>query len=849
MTKYVCFSWRKLAGITPMLLLAGNISAQITNDTTAVEKAKEEFRSNIPVIVLDENDSENNSGSGGQSVASLLYGGRDPYFSNVFNFYSARFRVRGYDNSLTDTYINGVPVKNLTNGSTQWSLWGGLNDVMRNREVSYGLRPVDFTFGDIGGATSIDIRASKQRPQLSISYASTNRNYNHRGMVSWASGLNNNGWAFAAAGSVRYAEEGYIDGTFYNGASYYAAVDKKINNHLLSFSTFGTPTVYGGQAAAVSEMYNLSGTNYYNPLWGYQNGEKRSASYTTTFQPHFILTHDWDITSNSKLTNAVSYSFGERYRTALDWYNTQDPRPDYYRNLPSYATTDAVKNLLNDLFSENIHYRQIDWHKIYDINRNSFATVTENGNPLTGTRSRYILEDRVTASNKLNINSIYNNDINSNLKLTAGAFYSYQKDHNFKRVNDLLGGDFYMNVNQFAERDFPNNSTVNQHDLDHPNRIVRVGDKFGYDFNTNVREAKAFAQAQFKFDKLDYFAAGALSYKSQWREGLVRNGLFPDNSYGKSEIFDFFNYQIKAGITYKIDGRNYIYANGTIGTKAPFVDNIFISSRIRNEAQSNVVSEKLQSAEAGYVLNWEKLKLRLNGYYTVIQDGMDVLSYYDETYRNFVNYALSGIDKKHYGIEFGIELPVYKNLKASAAASIGRYQYTSRQNAIVTVDNSAQIMANETVYSNNFFIGQTPQEAYTVALNYQGKRNWFANINGNLFRKTYINMNPVRRTARAVENVIAGSDHWYSIINQEELKGQVTVDFFGGKTFNVKTGRASIPVSITLGINNLLNNKQLITGGFEQLRFDFTDKNAGKFPNKYYYAYGTNYFLSITTRL
>src|SRR5690606_31491555 len=222
-----------------------------------------------------------------------------------------------------------------------------------------------------------------------------------------------------------------------------------------------------------------------------------------------------------------------------------------------------------------------------------------------------------------------------------------------KRLNDLLGGDFYLNINQFAERDFPNDNTVNQNDVDDPNRVIRVGDKFGYNYNMNVREAKAFAQTQYKSNTFDYFIAGALSHSSQWRDGQVRNGLFTDNSLGKSEVFDFTNFQAKGGATYKIDGRNYVYANASVGTRAPFVDNVFISARNRNDAQTNVESEKIQSAEAGYVLNWEKLKLRVNGYYAAFQDGMDIVTYYDESYQNFVNYATSNIDKEHYGVELG----------------------------------------------------------------------------------------------------------------------------------------------------------------------------------------------------
>jgi hypothetical protein len=53
---------------------------------------------------------------------------------------------------------------------------------------------------------------------------------------------------------------------------------------------------------------------------------------------------------------------------------------------------------------------------------------------------------------------------------------------------------------------------------------------------------------------------------------------------------------------------------------------------------------------------------------------------------------------------------------------------------------------------------------------------------------------------------------------------------------------------LNAGISNLLNNKDIISGGYEQLRFDFDTHDPDKFPPKYYYAYGINYFLSAGVR-
>ena len=47
-------------------------------------------------------------------------------------------------------------------------------------------------------------------------------------------------------------------------------------------------------------------------------------------------------------------------------------------------------------------------------------------------------------------------------------------------------------------------------------------------------------------------------------------------------------------------------------------------------------------------------------------------------------------------------------------------------------------------------------------------------------------------------------------------------------------------------VNNLTNNQNFITNGFEQRRFDFDERRIDKFQNKYFYGFGTNYFAMIS---
>ena len=253
--------------------------------TSELRDIKDDVLSNIPTITIDDND----LGEGtSQNVSSVLTAGRDPFMSAAsYSFSALRFRFRGYEADNFRTYINGAPMENLDRGNTPYASWGGLNDVMRNKDLSFGLRPSNFSFGEIGEVTSIDARASKQRKQTEVGYSFSNRNYVHKLDITHNTGISKKGWAFSFSGSRRYADEAYFPGTDYSGWSWFAAVDKRIGQkHLLSLAIFGSPTQNGRQGYGVKEAFDLAGNHTYNPYWGWQNGKKRNANIARRCRCH-----------------------------------------------------------------------------------------------------------------------------------------------------------------------------------------------------------------------------------------------------------------------------------------------------------------------------------------------------------------------------------------------------------------------------------------------------------------------------------------------------------------------------------------------------------------------------------
>ncbi|MEO8174456.1 MAG: TonB-dependent receptor [Sediminibacterium sp.] len=846
-----------LCGMLQTRLHAQQRSKPVKNklaDSSLAVSSKEEQGYDMPVIAMNESErSENNT----PFLPSILYANRDVFMSVAgFHFSVARFRMRGYDGELFSTQINGMHMNNLDDGNTQWSLWNGLNDVTRNSQVVLGLRPGEQAFGNVGNMVSMDLRASKQRTQTQFSYSFANRSYTHRWMFTKSTAVTKKGWALSYSGSWRIADEGNTPGTYYKGASYFIAIDKRLReDHLLSLIFFGNLTENGKQGPVLEESVNMFGYDY-NPYWGYQSGQKRNANVGRGHQPVLLLTDEHRINNNTTLVTTVGCVTGKKSSTAMDWYKAPDPRADYYRYLPSYQTDEMLRLSVTEAIKNNSRLRQVNWDHLYEVNENSYETLQDvdgiAGNSFAGLRAHYLLEERVTGVRRLDIQSVYNTRLTNELVFSGGGSVQIQQTHYYKKINDLLGAEYSVDWNQFAERDFPDNAVAIQNDLDHPNRVIKTGDVYGYDYKVNSNKISAWAQITGTRKKIDFFSAIELSYTNYLRDGKMRNGLFPLNSLGRSEMNEFNNYFLKGGVTYKINGRKYLYLHGAVMSKPPLFDNVFISPRTRDTRQENIQNEKIKTMEAGYVVNAPRIKMRLSVYATAFADGMNILTFYHDAYGNFVNYALSGIDKLHYGSEFGMEYKLTNRFTVAAAASVGRYYYNSRQQVSVSADNDAYVLERALIYSQNFRVGGTPQEAYGSGISYQSQSgSFYLNLTGNYFRQQWLDFNPLRRTYAALENVVEGSEQWNRIISQTQLPAQYTVDLSGGANARIKLFRAKYKQTLVcnVSINNLLNKQDIISGGYEQLRFDTDTKNTAKFPPKYFYASGLNFSINCSLRL
>ncbi len=838
--------------------------------------------------------------SGYQDSPTILFGQND-VFNNIagYNFSSVRFRVRGYSSESQDVYMAGVRMNDAITGYTPYSLWSGLNEAVRSKESVNGSEISDYGFGGYNGLTNIDPMASKVRTGWRGSVLTNSALYRLRLMMIYSSGELDNGWSYAFSASARLGGNDWIKGVYYRSFGYYGSVEKKFGEeHKLGLTFMAAPGQRGAQNGSTQEVYDLMGDNMYNSNWGYYNGKVRNARVKKTHEPIAILKYDFTPESKKlKASATVLYRFGKNGYTALDWYDAPDPRPDYYRNLPSYFFMDNTDyNRLNyskymwakEQWEQDIpSITHINWDRLYAVNA---MNSTADGN-----RSKYVIEERRTDQQDLNFAANAKWSPVNCFTLAGGLSYKWNRTEYYKILDDLLGGDYYVNIDQFAERDYASSVTMYQNDLDYylkngKAQTLKQGDKYGYDYYANVRRAEAWVSGKFSKFGLDVALAGRIGYTKYWREGLLRKGLFPGldangqpmtyegkvittydpitgdaiTSLGKSEVKDFLTGAAKLNVSYVIPGGHRVYANAAFIADAPNFNQAFISPRTRNSIVPNLKTNKTLTADLNYAYSNSGYDVRVTGYYTAIKDQSKVMSFYDDAQNSFTNFAMSGIDQRHIGLELGFKVPLpVPNLALQGVVSYGQFVYTSNPKMYQTYDNSAAIV--EDTYGVTIpywkshptadgktvkhYVSGTPQLATSLGLSWN-KNYWFVDADVDYFDFAYLDMNPLYRTDMATsgpDKTVTPTEIEY-MAAQEKFKGAVLVNASVGKSWYIKR---NYQLGFSLQVKNILNTTNLRTGGYEQTRL--VDNTVSKeryyrFDSKYFYMSGINYMLNIYFR-
>lgn len=805
-------------------------------------------------VTLSDDELNDDTSGVADNISGLLQSSQDIFLRTAaFEFSASFFSVRGLSSENSTVLINGIEMNKIYNGRPQWSNWGGLNDLFRNQELASNLTPSNYTFGGALGSTNINTRASEYKKGGRFTYSSSDRSYTHRIIASYATGLMKGGWAAAAAVGKRWGDEGFQEATFYNSNSIFASLEKKINDkHSINFTAVYAPNRRGKSSPNTQEVYELKGTTY-NEYWGYQDGKKRNSRVKEVSEPIVTLNHYWDIANKTTLNTNMAYQFGKTGNSRLDYPGGGNPSGAYYQKLPSYALANSNGPdyaTAYQLEQEFLKDGQIDWNRIYEAN------MTNNS---SGATAAYMLYEDRNDDSQLTANTILISDITDNITLNGAINYTRLKSENFAKITDLLGSTGALNRDAFDNI---------QYDLKNPNRIVGKGDRFRYNYILNANVFSGFAQAQFKYNQWDFFAALSGTHTTYQRDGLYQHEVYANNSYGKGEKLNFLGIGAKGGVTYKITGKHVLDFNAGYLMKAPPLRNTYSNSRENQNVVNNISEEKITSADASYIFRSSMVKSKLTGFYSKIEDANEISFYYADGLSSFeisenqtsafVQEILWGIDKQHFGIELGIEAQITPTIKLKGATSVGQFTYNNSPNLYLTSSsftNSHGIDFGKASLKN-YRLSGGPQTAYSTGFEYRDPDYWWFGATANFFDDTYSDISPLIRTRNFYSDADGLPFNDYDpevarqVLKQEKFDDYMIVNLVGGKSWKIK----HYYLGFFASVNNLLDAVHK-TGGFEQGRNanyrelkEDTSRDTPVFGSKYWYGRGATYFLNVYVR-
>ncbi|PZR10333.1 MAG: TonB-dependent receptor, partial [Flavobacterium psychrophilum] len=359
------------------------------------------------------------------------------------------------------------------------------------------------------------------------------------------------------------------------------------------------------------------------------------------------------------------------------------------------------------------------------------------------------------------------------------------------------------------------------------------------------------------------------------------NGIYANTSYGKSDMISFDNFGVKGGAVYKLTGRHMLSFNGVYMTKAPTLRNTFPNARLNNAVVDGLESENIYSGDLSYIIRAPKLKARVTGFMSRIDNSTETSFFFaegvvesidgDADTNAFVAETVTGINKQQMGVELGIEYQFTPTIKAMLSASYGQYTYANNPNVSINNDALAADLININpgstgtattnfgkAYLKDYKLPGMPQQAASLGIEYRDPKFWWVGANANYLGANYIDVSALLRT----DNFLIDPETGHQFIEATDertrqlLKQEKFDDFF---LFNLNGGKSWKIGNSTLGffasINNVFNTTYK-TGGFEQARNANyrqlnQDVSSGTpaFGPRYFYGYGRTYFVNLYINL
>lgn len=464
----------------------------------------------------------------------------------------ARITLRGFDQTNIAVLVDGVPVNDMENGAVYWSNWDGLSEITKTMQVQRGLGATKLAVSSAGGTMNILTKTLDQKREIIVKQDFGN-NMSQRTSFSYNSGLMKGKFGIVLAGSHR-SGDGYINGTFVNAWSYFIKLQWKINSkNLLNLSTNGAPQSHGQRnyqtavsvfdksyakkigiedpdANATKAGIPAGQSRTFNYELGKLNGEDFLISKNYFHKPLINLSHFWTPKERFTVSTTAYASFGMGGGTSLQKAipldaNTgyADLTPTYTANLNYVPSAAILKYYGNERQSSNLMRSSINNHRWYGLLSTGILKVSQ---PLT---------------------------------LTFGVDLRYYEGIHYRKIDDLLGGDYFRELSdKNAAKGLIDPFNPTAVDPNFRNEMKRVGDKIGYNYKGLVNWGGLFYQMEYKKDAWTAFMTLTGSYTGYQRLDYFakKDVVLGKESNSWNKFIDYFKDNRNDNIFNEIIGYN-----------------------------------------------------------------------------------------------------------------------------------------------------------------------------------------------------------------------------------------------------------------------------------------------------
>lgn len=704
----------------------------------------------------------------------------------------SRINLRGFASENIAVMVNGVPMNDMEWGGVYWSNWAGLSDVTRSMQVQRGLGASKVAAPSVGGSINILTKSTDAKKGGTLYYGVGNDGM-QKISFSVSTGLEK-GWAMTLMGA-KTSGDGYVQGTQFEGYSYFLNISKIINeHHQISFTGFGAPQWHNQRKdeLLISEWAKY-GTKY-NAGWGYDiNGQAKTFSYNYYHKPQLSLNHFWTINDKSSVSTALYMSIGQG-----GGYGAVGPnRGDYY------GSTGGIVNT---------KYRKIDG--TFD-----FAQLQQD-NAASQSGSLIAIQNSINNHLWYGFLSTYNTSINK-FQLQGGVDLRYYKGIHQAKVVDLLGGDYVIDPARASGKFKDDPLWVNEK--------LTVGDITYRNYNGYVTQEGVFGQVEYNDGPLSSFISGSVNSNSYWKIDY----FYYDNQ--RSETINKFAYSFKGGANYNIDEQQNVFANVGYFSRTPyFSGGIFLQAATNNLINKDAENEKVFSAEIGYGFRSKYIRGNINLYHTEWRD-KTMIRALDSTDPEKGTLNLTGVDSRHRGVELDIVSNPIKNLEITGMLSIGDWQWQHNASGYLynqygqpinasgtVVEMASSDHAYVTVNIDDIKVGNSAQTTANLGVNYQFLKGFKMGADYTFYGRNYANY-----------SVVINNWGINNFVQPWKIPDAGVTDFFASYNFKI----SDIKATVIGNINNLLN-QTYITDAEDGA--DHTYQSA-----QVYYGFGRTWSLSL----